>query len=143
MTDALVDALARVPVFERGTGFTIRRVPSVVVVHLEGAITDPVSDAWRAACQRCYDVDGWPPFGFVHAVDGQSVGSLQGKLRSAAFMRRSAERLRRIALVSNAQGSFVIKSVMRVAGAANVELLLPDRGAAVLDAMCAGRDPFE
>ncbi len=127
---------------DAGAAYAVARNEHVIVVHLWGDVTDAVSDAWRTATQASYDRDGTPAFGFVHTTGGRSVGSLQGKMRSAAFMRRSAERMKRIALVGNVQGSFVIKSVMRVAGASNVELIPPADAARVLDAMREGRDPF-
>ena len=136
------DVTAGLDTVGRGPCFAVARNADVIVIHLWDQITDDVGTAWRAVAQASYDKEGYPPFGFVYAIDGNSVGTLQGKVRSAAFMRTSAAAMKRIGLVSNVQGSFVIKSVMRVAGAKNVELVSPDACDAVLSAMKAGRDPF-
>jgi hypothetical protein len=126
----------------RGHNFVVARNEHVIVILLWSAITDDVNHAWRTVTQRSYDSEGYPPFGFVHATNGQSVGTLQGKMRSAAFMRASSQRMKRIALVADVVGSFVVKSVMRVAGASNVELVTPSSAPAILDEMKRGVDPF-
>jgi hypothetical protein len=125
-----------------GDCYSVSRNDHVILIKLWGEVTDVVNENWRRATQSTFDRDGYPPFGFVDAYDGRSVGSLQGKMRSADFMRKSAARMKRIALVGNTQGSFVIKAVMRVAGAANVELITAEQAPPIFDAMCVGRDPF-
>jgi hypothetical protein len=139
-----IDVIGRdTPVADKGS-WAIQRNQNVVCVLLDGVIVDEVSEGWRARCQKSFDEDGYPPFGYVDARTASVAQTLPARMRAAAFMRRSAERMKRIVLVSGREGTvgFVMKTVMRAAGVGNVVLVDPDAGARALEAMRDGKDPF-
>ena len=129
------------PVAGKGT-FLIQRNPHVICVLLGGEVVDEVSDGWRALCQKSFDADGYPTFGYVDVTQGTVAQSLGARMRSAAFMRRSADRLRRIVMVSgkDVKVGFVIRTIMRAAGVGNVHLVDAQTAPAALDALRTGKD---
>lgn len=130
------------PVPGKGS-FLVQRNAHLVVVKLEGEIVDAVSDGWRACVQRSYDTAGYPPFGYVDVTRARVAQSLGARMRSAAFMRRSAERLRRILLVTaDPEVNIVIRTIMRAAGVANVHRIEEAPALAALAVMREGKDPL-
>jgi hypothetical protein len=129
------------PVPGKGS-FLVQRGPHVLSVLLEGEIVDAVSDAWRACAQKSFDESGYTTFGYVDAIRAKVAQSLGARMRSAAFMRRSADRMKRVVLVSaDVNVSFVMRTIMRAAGVGNVTLVEPSPALAVLAAMRDGKDP--
>lgn len=123
--------------------FLVQRGVHVLTVQLEGEIVDAVSDAWRACAQKSFDDAGYTTFGYVDAVRAKVAQSLGARMRSAAFMRRSADRMTRVLLVSaDANVSFVMRTIMRAAGVGNVTLVEPTPALVALDAMREGKDPM-
>jgi hypothetical protein len=147
--ELMIDPLLHLEVIGQGTPvegkgcFLLQRNAHVIAVQLEGEIVDEVSEGWRAMCQQSFDELGYPPFGYVDATGARVAQSLGVRMRSAAFMRKSAERMTRVALVSaDAHVGFVIRAIMRAAGVGNVQLVDAQAGAAALADMREGRDPF-
>lgn len=122
--------------------FIVQRGAPVLSVCLEGEIVDTVSDAWRACAQKSFDEHGYTSFGYVDAARAKAAQSLGARMRSAAFMRRSCDRMKRVLLVSaDPQVSFVMRTVMRAAGVGNVGLIEQGAALAALAVMCEGKDP--
>jgi hypothetical protein len=122
--------------------FIVQRGAHVLSVCLDGEIVDAVSDAWRACAQKTFDENGYTTFGYVDAVRAKVAQSLGARMRSAAFMRRSADRMKRIILVSaDVNVSFVMRTIMRAAGVGNVTLAEPAPALLALAAMREGKDP--
>lgn len=123
--------------------YLVQRNAHVIVVQVAGEIVDEVSDAWRACCQRSFDEHGYPTFGYVDATRAVMAQSLGTRMRSASFMRQSAQRLRRIVLVSEqAETGFVLRTVMRAAGVSNVHRVEPATAISALALMREGTDPL-
>ena len=129
------------PVSGKGS-FIVQRGAHVLSVCFEGEIVDAISDAWRACAQKSFDEHGYTSFGYVDAARAKAAQSLGARMRSASFMRRSCDRMKRVLLVSaDAQVSFVMRTVMRAAGVGNVTLVEPTPALAALAAMREGKDP--
>jgi hypothetical protein len=136
-------------VIARGTpvpgagSYLLQRNENVIGVFLEGPIVDAVSDAWRGDCQKSFDADGYPQFGYVDATRAKVAQSLAIRMRSAAFMRTSAGKMKSVFLVAaEANVSFVMRAIMRAAGVGNVHLIEPAAASMVLPLISAGRDPL-
>lgn len=106
--------------------YRIGRSATLIVVVLRGEIDDVTSDAWRDVVQRDFDANGAPQFGYVDTRDAIPTSSLAARMRSAAFLRRCAQRMTCIALVVSDKTSFMIKTVLRVAGMGNVHFVEAD-----------------
>lgn len=120
----------------------IARGERVFVVVLDGVIDDVASTAWQKAAGDDLRARGYPRFGFVLSVSGTSDTTLSNRMKTAAFTRAAAAAMQKVVIVANTHQSFVIHSIMRVAGIANVRFIGPSEGPAVLAALVVGTDPF-
>ena len=64
---------------------------------------------------------------FVAPTEGHAITSLASRMRTAAFLRLTAKNVERVTIVTSQHASFVIKTILRTAGAANVELVDVER----------------
>lgn len=117
------EALAGLAIIAQGPAWTLYRCPNVLLVRFHGDIDDDASAAWRAAAQKSIDSDGWPRFAFVEPTDGHATTSLSSRMRTAAFLRDTARHVETVTIVSDRMSTFVIKTILRAAGAGNVELV--------------------
>jgi hypothetical protein len=114
---------AGLTVIAQGATWTLYREPHLLLVRFFGELDDEASAAWRTAAQANIDAVGWPRIAFVAPTEGTAATSLGSRMRSAAFLRHTARHVERVVIVSSHTTSFVIKTVLRAAGAANVELV--------------------
>lgn len=120
--------------------WTIARNQHLIAIAICGDIDDAISEAWRAAMQASFDSAGYPPFGFVDAIDSRATNSLSTRMHSAAFLRNCARHMQRIAVCASAPTGFAVRAMMRVAGMGNVCMVDDDKAPAVWQALRAGRD---
>ncbi len=130
------------PVVSKTEHWLITRAPGLLVVVLHGEIDDVASDGWRAVCADNFATAGHPRFAFVDTSRALGVATLPARMRSAGFLRTSARQMESVALVAGVQTTFLIKTVMRVAGLQNVHLVDDSHAAAVLARFEAGVDAF-
>ena len=71
------------------------------------------------------------------------TSTLAARMRSTAFLRQSALQMKSVSLIVSSQTSFVIKTVMRVAGLTNVHFVEDKDAHAVFRAYADGRDVAE
>jgi hypothetical protein len=117
------DVFSGMPILAGGTRWTLYREPRVLALQFLGDIHDDDSLAWQTAAKKNVDDIGWPRFAFVEPTQGHAVTSLPSRMRTAAFLRMAARNVERIAIVSVRNTSFMINTILRVAGAANVVLV--------------------
>lgn len=135
-------AIAGLDVIARGDRWAVARNSRVMVVVLDGDITDDVSETWQAAAQLNIDEVGHSTFGFVVALDAKCMTSLGNRVRTAGFIRRRSKTMKHIVLCTDVQAGFVIHSVLRVAQIDNVHFIDESQGQRVLTALRAGLDPY-
>jgi hypothetical protein len=120
-----------------GEAWTLYREGDVFVVRYHGPIDDDASTAWREAAIANVTVEGWPRGGIVAPTEGAAVNSLSSRMRTASFLRRCAQVLSRVVILNDDKMNFVVKTILRAAGLANVEVLPAEDGARVLSEMQA------
>lgn len=107
-----------------GPSWTLYRERDLVlVVRFHGEIDDDASAAWRACAAAHVEARGWPRVGLVAPTDGHATSSLASRMKTVAFLRMSASHFERVVILSDANASFVIKTMLRAAGVANVSLV--------------------
>jgi hypothetical protein len=102
---------------------TIARDAQVVVVLLRGDIDDDKSDRWRAAVAQSFVEDGRPPYAIVDTSAAIATSTLPTRMRTAAFLRENAQRMKSVAIVASTSTGFAVKATMRVAGLGNVRFI--------------------
>lgn len=117
------DDFAGIPVLGHGATWTLYRDPRLLLVRFRGDIDDAASAEWRGLAEKNIAEVGWPRVAFVAPTDGHAVTSLGSRMRTAALLRRTAQNVERVIIVSSREASFVIKTMLRAAGASNVELV--------------------
>lgn len=135
-------AAAHLGLLARDPRWVIARDETVLVAVLNGAIDDDASAAWRGVCADSFAQSGYPRFAVVDTSAAIGASTLPARMRTAAFLRSSAQQMESVALVVGVQTSFLIRTVMRVAGLQNVHLIEERDAAAVLAAYKAGTDWF-
>jgi hypothetical protein len=111
------------PVLARGESWTLYREPTLMLVRFHGLIDDAASAAWRAEAQKSFDADGFPRFAFVAPTGGHATTSLSSRMRTVQFLQYTAKHTESVTIVSDHASSFVIRTILRAAGAANVRLI--------------------
>jgi hypothetical protein len=119
---------------------TLARTADLLVVTLEGEIGDAESDAWRAAARATFLADGVPTFALVDTTRVIPTSTLPARMRSAAFLRESALQMKSVSLIVSSETSFVIKTVMRVAGLKHVHFVEAKHAEGALAAYREGTD---
>ena len=135
-------AIQNLGLLARDPRWAIARDDTVQVAILNGAIDDDASAAWRSVCADSFVTSGYPRFAVVDTSAAIGTSTLPARMRTAAFLRTSAQQMESVALVVGVQTSFLIRTVMRVAGLQNVHLIEERDAAAVLAAYKAGTDFF-
>ena len=135
-------AIAGLHVVASGPAWCVARGEHVYVIVLDGIIDNAVSIAWQRAAGDDLRAHGYPRFGFVLSVTGKSETTLGNRMTTAGFTRAAAAAMQRLVIVANTHQSFVIHSIMRVAGIPNVRFVGTSEAPAVLAAVVVGRDPF-
>lgn len=102
---------------------TVARDSHVVVVLLRGDIDDDKSDRWRAAVAQNFADEGVPPFAIVDTSAANALSNLPTRMRTAAFLRENAQRMKAVAIVASTSTGFAVKAIMRVAGLGNVRFI--------------------
>lgn len=120
--------------------YLIGRDAGLIVIILRGEIDDVTSDAWRAAVQAEFDANGVPRFGYVDTRAAIPTSSLPARMRSAAFLRRGAQQMTSVAITVSEKTSFMIKTVLRVAGLSNVHFVESSEADAVFRKLRDGVD---
>lgn len=125
-----------------GEAWCVARNAHVLVVVLDGDITDEVSTTWQAAVQNELDEHGAPSFGVVVAIDAISHTSLGNRVKTASFTKRSAQAMKKLVMIADDHGGVVINAVLRVARIDNVRFIDRSQAARVIAALATGLDPF-
>jgi hypothetical protein len=123
-------------IVERAPRRTLWREPGFLFVKLLGDIDDEHSVAWRRAVDAHTAACGWPPFMALDVSEALAVNSMSMRLQSAAWARNTLRHIEdgTIYTAGNQRSSFVIKTVLRVAGMPNVHVV---SDAAVFEEACA------
>lgn len=125
--------VADMPIIAQGAAWTLYRDGArVMLVRFHGVIDDDASNAWRAAAQASFDKDGFPRVAFVAPSEGSAATTLVSRMKTAAFLRYTAQHVERVIIESNRETTFVIRTILRTAGAANVSLVDVDGSLAEL-----------
>lgn len=135
-------ATAGLKVVAATPAWCVARGEHVYVVVLDGIIDNAASTGWQQAAGDDLRAHGFPRFGFVLSLTGKSETTLGSRMTTAGFTRTVAAAMQRLVIVANTHQSFVIHSIMRVAGITNVRFVDPGEAAAVLAAVVVGTDPF-
>ncbi len=75
-------------------------------------------------------------------MKGTTVTTLSNRMKTASFTRGVTAAMKQLVIVANTHQSFVIHSIMRVAGISNVRFVGPGDAADVLAAVVVGSEPF-
>lgn len=118
-----MDPLAGLRVVADTERYRVARNNDLIVIVLRGDIDDALSDEWRGVVQACFDSEGIPPFGYVDTRAAIPISTLPARMRSAAFLRRNAMQMKSVAMIVSDKTSFMIRTVLRVAGLGNVHFV--------------------
>ncbi len=135
-------ATAGLDVVASGDVWCVARNSHVMVVVLDGDITDAASETWQAAAQLNIDEVGHSTFGFVCALQARSQTSLANRVRTAGFIRRRSKAMQHIVMCTDVHAGVVIHSVLRVSQISNVHFIDQSQGVRVLSSLRAGIDPY-
>jgi hypothetical protein len=135
-------AIAGFEVVVASEAWCVARGKHVYVVVLDGVIDDAASTAWQRAAGDDLLARGFPHFGFVLFVKGTTVTTLSNRMKTASFARGVAAAMKQLVVVANTHQSFVIHSILRVAGISNIRFVGPGEASDVLAAVVAGKKPF-
>jgi hypothetical protein len=134
-------ATAGLKVVAATPAWCVARGEHVYVVVLDGVIDNAASTAWQRAAGDDLRAHGFPRFGLVVSLTGTSETTLGNRMTTAGFTRNVAAAMQKLVIVANTHQSFVIHSIMRVAGIANVRFVAPADAPAVMAALGAGTEP--
>src|SRR5688572_18721300 len=117
------DQVGDLPILAHGATWTLYREPALMLVRFHGDVDDEASATWRNIARKNFDEAGFPRFAFVSPTEGTASTTLGSRMRTAAFLRFTAQNVERVTIVSNRETTFIVRTMLRAAGASNVVLV--------------------